>query len=420
MSVTRLRSVVVLLAGAVLISCGTLSEQANAQEPPTRVILIIGDGAGASYWTAAAYATDRLAVEQFPVMGLVDTRSSDNKITDSAAAGTAYSAGVRTFNGAIGVDPDSNSVTTVLEAAQSRGLATGLVATSSITHATPAAFASHVPDRDMAWEIARQIAYADVDVILAGGRRFFDPTRRPDSLDLHSYVADRYSYIETAAELANPQTDERHKLFGLFAEEHMPAEPQRSPTLPQMTRAALEVLDHDPDGFFLMVEGSQPDWRGHDKEPLSAIVAEMLDLDKAVGVALEYQSRHPETLIVVTADHETGGLAIQQAGTRRLLTRAAADADSTATQLDGISSLGDAELAMLADSATWYMARLSSLMRRQAREIVDSSALVARYATGSHTAQMVPLFASGPGSEQFGGIKDNHVIGQLLMAIVRR
>jgi alkaline phosphatase len=418
--VTRLRSVVVLLAGAVLISCGMLSQQANAQEPPTRVILIIGDGAGASYWTAAAYATDRLAVEQLPVMGLINTSSSDSKITDSAAAGTAYSAGVRTYNGAIGVDPDSISVTTVLEAAQSRGLATGLVATSSITHATPAAFASHVPDRDMAWEIARQIAYADVDVILGGGRRFFDPARRPDSLDLHSYVAARYSYIETADELAKLQTDELHMLFGLFAEEHMPAEPQRSPTLPEMTRAALEVLDHDADGFFLMVEGSQPDWRGHDKEPLSAIVAEMLDLDNAVAVALEYQSRHPETLIVVTADHETGGLAIQQAGSRRLLTGAAAAVDSTAAQLTEVSSLANRELATLADSATWYMARLSRLMRRQARAMVDSSALVARYTTGSHTAQMVPLFASGPGAEQFGGIKDNHVIGQLLMAIVKR
>lgn len=416
----RLRSVVVLLAGAVAVSCATLSEQAIAQEPPTRVILIIGDGAGASYWTAAAFAVDNLAVERFPVMGLVNTSSSDNKVTDSAAAATAFSAGLRTYNGALGVGPDSNSVTTVLEVAQSRGMATGLVATSSITHATPAAFASHVPDRDMAWEIARQVAYADVDVILGGGRRFFDPNSRPDSLDLHSHIAARYSYVETADELSNLKTHEVDKLFGLFTDEHMPAEPLRSPTLPEMTRAALEVLDHDPDGFLLMVEGSQPDWRGHDHEPLSAVVAEMLDLDRAIGVALEYQSNHPETLIVVVADHETGGLAIQQSGSRRLLTGAAAAVDSTVTHLAEVRSLADRELATLADSATWYMARLSTLMRRQARQMVDSSALVARYTTGGHTAQMVPLFASGPGAEQFGGIKDNWKIGELLMAIVRR
>ena len=417
---TRLTSLAVLLAGAVVVSLATLSQQAIAQEPPTRVILIIGDGAGASYWTAAAFATDNLAVEEFPVMGLVDTRASDNKTTDSAAAGTAFSAGVRTYNGAIGVDPDSNSVTTVLEVAQSRGMATGLVATSSVTHATPAAFASHVPDRNMEWEIARQLAGADVDVILGGGRRFFDPNSRPDSLDLLSHIAARYSYIETAVELANLQTNELHKLFGLFTAGEMPAEPQRSPTLPEMTRAALEVLDHDPDGFFLMVEGSQPDWRGHDREPLGAIVAEMLDLDRAIDVALEYQSRRPETLIVVTGDHETGGLAIQQVGSGRLLTRAAAAADSTAAQLVEASSFADRELAMLADSAAGYMARLSRLMRRQARQMGDSSALVARYTTGDHTAQMVPLFASGPGAEQFGGIKDNWKIGELLMAVVRR
>ena len=414
------RSRVVLLAGAVVVLCAMLSQPAIAQKPPTRVILIIGDGAGASYWTAAAFATDDLAVERFPVMGLINTSSSDSKITDSAASATALSTGVRTYNGAIGMDPDSNSVTTVLEVAQSRGMATGLVATSSITHATPAAFASHVPDRNMAWEIARQLANADVDVILGGGRSFFDPSSRPDSLDLHSGLVARYSYVESAAELAELQTDEIHKLFGLFAEEHMPAEPLRSPTLPEMTRAALEVLDHDPDGFFLMVEGSQPDWRGHDHEPLSAIVAEMLDLDRAIGVALEYQSSHPETLIVVTADHETGGLAIQQAGTRRLLTGAAAAADSTAAQLAEVISVAGRELATLADSTTWYMARLSSRMRRQAREVVDSSALVARYTTGGHTAQMVPLFASGPGAEQFGGIKDNWKIGELLIAVVRR
>jgi len=419
--VIRLKSVVVLIAAAVAVSCATLSQQATAQEPPTRVIFIIGDGAGASYWTAAAFAEDDLAVERFPVMGLVDTRSSDNKITDSAAAATALSAGVRTYNGAIGVDPDSISVTTVLEVAQSRGLATGLVATSSITHATPAAFASHVPNRNMAFEIARQLADAEVEVILGGGRRFFDPTIRPDSLDLHSSLVARYTYVESAAELANLHTNEVHRLFGLFAEDHMPAEPRRSPTLPEMTRAALEVLDHDPDGFFLMVEGSQPDWRGHDHEPLSAIVAEMLDLDRAIAVALEYQSIHPETLIVVTADHETGGLAIQQSRSRRLLARAAAATDSTAMQLAEVRSLAERELATLADSATWYMARLSRLMRLQAADsTVDSLALVARYTTGGHTAQMVPLFASGPGAERFGGIKDNCEIGQLLMAVVRR
>jgi len=418
--VKQLRSLVVLMPWAVVAFSAIFCQQSTAQEPPNRVILIIADGAGASYWTAAAFSADGLAVESFPVMGLVDTRASDNKTTDSAAAATAYSAGVRTYNGAIGVDPDSNSVTTVLEVAQSRGMATGLVATSSITHATPAAFASHVPDRDMEWEIARQLAGANVNVLLGAGRRFFDPTHRPDSLDLLSSMAAHYSYVETAAELASLQTEGLDKLLGLFTVGDMPVAPLRSPTLPEMTRAALEVLDHDPEGFFLMVEGSQPDWRGHDHEPLDVIVAEMLDLDRAIGVALEYQGQHPETLIVVTGDHETGGLAIQPAGSRRLLSRAAAGVDSTAAQLAEVSRIAGPELAALADSAALYMARVSTLMRRQARQMGDSTVLVARYTTGDHTSQMVPLFASGPGAERFGGIKDNWKIGELLIDVVKR
>ncbi len=366
---TRLRSIVVLSVIAVTASCAT-------KAPPPRVILIIGDGAGAGHWTAAAFAADNLAVERFPVTGLVNTRASDSKITDSAAAATAYSAGVSTYNGAIGVDPDTNTVPTILEVAQSRGMATGLVATSSITHATPAAFASHVPNRNMEWEIARQLTAADVDVVLGGGRKWFDPARRPDWLDLLSGIDDRYSYVETAAELGGVETSAVPKLFGLFAVEHMPAARTRIPTLPTMTQAALEVLDQDPDGFFLMVEGSQPDWRAHDNESLGAIVAEMLDLDRAIGVALEYQARHPETLIVVTADHETGGLAIQRAG----------PSDTTV----------------------------------HAQHMGDASGLVARYTTGGHTAQMVPLFASGPGAERFGGIKTNWRIGELLLEVVRR
>jgi len=161
----RTRSVVLLLAGAVMVWSAVVPQHAGAQTRPTRVILFIGDGAGTGYWTAAALSADHLATKTFSVMGLVETGASDNKTTDSAASATAYSTGVRTYNGAIGMDPDSNSLTTVLEVAQGRGLATGLVATSSITHATPAAFASHVPDRNMLWEIARQLAAAEVDVV---------------------------------------------------------------------------------------------------------------------------------------------------------------------------------------------------------------------------------------------------------------
>ncbi len=335
---------------------------AVAQHTPPRVILFIGDGVGTAYWTAALFAADDLAVRRLPVVGLVDVRSARDKVTDSAASATSYASGVVTYNGAIGVDADSVPVTTVLEVAAERGMATGLVATSRITHATPAAFAAHVPSRGMEWEIARQIAEQRVTVVLGGGLAAFHPSARPDALDLLRSIRRDYTYVETPEELADLDLGSVTSLFGLFTSSHMPHVAERSPTLPQMTRAAIAVLDHDADGFFLMVEASQPDWRGHGNESLQAVTDEMLDFDAAIGAALEYRVKHPETLIVVTGDHETGGLALQYDSTR---------------------------------------------------------ALVPAYTSGSHTATMIPLFAVGPGAERFAGIMSNAQVGKLLLEAVR-
>jgi alkaline phosphatase len=392
----------------------------EAQVAATRVILFIGDGVGTSYWAAAAFAADDLAVRQFTTMGLVDTRSSNSRITDSAAAATAYAAGVKTYNGAIGVDPDSNTVTTVLEVAQQRGMATGLVATSSITHATPAAFAAHVPDRDMEYAIAQQIAEHEVDVILGGGRKYFDGSARPDSVDLLSRMQEQHTYVETVQEFQSLNTSCVQRLVGLFAREHLPSAQRRAPSLPEMTAMAIEVLDKGPNGFFLMVEGSQPDWRGHDNAALESVTAEMLDFDRAIAVGLEYQYRNPETLIVVVADHETGGLAVQLAEVDDLLRGAAARMDTTRNRLiEAAPVLNLADLALL-DSTRVFMARLSSRLRREARYQHSSRKLVARYTTDAHTASMIPLFASGPGAERFGGMKENSRIGQLILETVRR
>jgi alkaline phosphatase len=326
-------------------------------------VVFIADGAGTGYWTAAHFAADALAVHRFPVVGLVDVRSASSDITDSAASATSYACGVVTYNGAIGVDPDSVAVSTVLEMAAARGMATGLVATSSITHATPAAFAAHVPSRAMQQEIARQMVERRPTVVLGGGRKYFDPAARRDSLDLLRTIRDHYTYVQDAGELGALRTDTVSALFGLFAHEHMPSAADRTPTLQQMTEAALSIMGPDPDGFFLMVEASQPDWRGHDNAPLEAVTAEMLDLDRAVASALRFRERFPETLVVITADHETGGLALQHD---------------------------------------------------------ESGSISAAYTSGGHTATMVPLFAIGPGAERFGGIATNDQVGRLLIELVRR
>jgi alkaline phosphatase len=405
---------------ALVLALGIGAPGVTAGQSPQRIVLLIGDGVGVGYWSALVFAADNLAVQQFKVVGLVDTRASNSKVTDSAAAGTAFASGIRTYNGAIGVGPDTLAVQTVLEAAQDREMATGLVATCRITHATPAAFAAHVPSRAMEFVIAEQIFEHEVDVVMGGGRTYFDATRRPDQRDLLASISEQYTYVETADQLRSLDTKNVHKLFGLFAPDHMPAAPRREPTLPEMTRVALEVLDQDPDGFFLMVEGSQPDWRGHENAPLDAVVAEMRDFDLAISEALRYQQRHPETLLLVLADHETGGLSIQLQQDSVALAQAAAQLVTTERIVRDPGVTIDSSTAALADSTRFLMTRLAHDLRRGARDQADSVSLVTRYTTGGHTPEMTPLFAKGPGAERFGGMIDNYRVGQLLFEMLRR
>ena len=343
-------------------SGGPDTTQVRPSDEPLRIILFIADGAGTSHWTAAYLSADSLAVEQFPVVGLIDTRADPQIITDSAASATAYASGIRTYNGAIGVDRERRPVETVLERAEQRGMATGLIATSSITHATPAAFAAHVESRDMHGEIAAQMSRQGIEVLLGGGRKFFERAMGDNGRSVLDEIRAGYTFVDNAGQFRNLDLEETDRLVGLFAEDEMPEFAEREPTLPEMTAVALEILGRDPDGFFLMVEGSQPDWRAHDHDPIEKVVAEVLDFDRSVGLGLAYQKEHPNTLILVVADHETGGLAIH---TRR-------------------------------------------------------GKPVARYTTDGHTAAMVPLFASGPGAEQFGGIIANYEIGRILLKRVGR
>jgi len=361
-----------LVVAALLFACSTAPQPEPPTETarPTRVVLLIGDGVGTAHWTAARVSSPGMSVERFTTMGLVDTRSSDSRITDSAAGGTAYSTGVRTFNGAIGVGPDSLPVRNVLEVARDRGWATGIVATSSVTHATPASFVAHVPSRAQEFDIAKDVLASGVDVFLGGGTRWFDGSARPDSADLLATVRSTHTFVASAAELEALDPASTTRLAGLFAENEMPSAAARTPTLAEMTRAALAVLGRDPDGFFLMVEGSQPDWQAHDHAPIDSLAAEVLDFDAAIGVVLDWADANPGTLIVVVADHETGGLAVE----------------------------------LTPDSVH-----------------VEGTPLVpfADYTSTGHTGEMVPLFAAGPGAPLFGGMKDNFRVGQLLQELVR-
>ena len=344
------------------LACALLSCTAGMAQAPTRVILMISDGAGVEHWTLAKFARPHLAVGEFGVAGLVDTRGANHIVTGSAAGATALAIGVRTFFGAVGVGPDSTPRQTVLELAKSRGMATGVVTTTWVVDATPAAFASHVPNRGSLVDIFRQMTQLPVDVILGGGNGLFDFALRRDSIDLRP-AREGYTYIETAEQLDQIDAQQVTSLLGMFSRSDMARAPERSPRLTDMMTTALAVLDRDPEGFFLMVENEGSDTEAHGNVSRDVLVAEMLDFDDAVRVALDYQADHPETLIVVTADHETGGLSLTP------------DAERNA---------------------------------------------VLEYATRDHTAALVPLFATGPGAALFGGLKENWEIGQLLLDAVRR
>jgi alkaline phosphatase len=296
-------------------------------EPPSRslaqaIMLFIGDGMGeahrnAARWSAAGQS-GALAMDRMPTLGWSHTASADSPVTDSAAAATALASGIKTNNGKIGQDPSGNPVTTILEQAQARGMAVGLVTNVQMAHATPAGFAAHVPDRDMMTEIASQMLAAEVDVLLGGGEDEFlppgvtgcypEPGERSDGRNLITEAtASGYTYVCNASGLAAVDPASTSRLLGLFADEGM-ARPY-APSLEEMTQKAIEILSRDPDGFFLMVEGGQIDSASHTHNAADTM-SDTVGFDEAVAVGQAYAASVDNTLIIVTADHETGGMSV--------------------------------------------------------------------------------------------------------------
>lgn len=352
-SLARFSLLCCLVFTAAACTNGT-SDQEQETVHPKNIILLIGDGMGVSQVTAGHTANNhQLSMTQVPYVGLVTTHMAteepdDNGITDSAASATALATGVKTLNGYIGMDPDNNPVRTILEIAHDRGLATGLIATSSITHATPASFIAHQPSRDMHEEIAADFLDIDIDLFIGGGMQYF--TERSDERDLTSELADNgYQVLVDIEEMKEVTSG---KLAGFVADGAAPPYSEgRGDMLPDATNIALDLLSQNENGFYLMVEGSQIDWGGHDNN-MEYILGEMLDFDRAVKAALDFAREDGNTLVIVTADHETGG-----------------------TALNGVNlSTGEIE---------------------------------GGFTTGGHTGAMVPIFAFGPGAESFTGVYHN-------------
>jgi alkaline phosphatase len=335
-------SLSLLLSFSILsMNCSSGAKKiAEKVEKPLNIILMIGDGMGLAQISAASFVYKGLYLETLKHIGLVKTSSSDDYITDSAAGATAYSTGEKTYNGAIGLGPDSLPRVSILELAEKAGMSTGLISTCSVTHATPASFFSHQKSREMHKEIASDFYGKGIDFVAGTGKPYFDLER----LKQDGYM------IHTGKDVPMLQMGQKSFLF--FNDSiHPPKAMERNFWLTNVTSAGLNHLSGSPKGFFLMVEGSQIDWGGHDND-LDYTVSELKDFDTTIEAVIEFAMRDGNTLVIITADHETGGLSLN-AG------------DFSTRKLD------------------------------------------VSFATGHHSGVMVPVFAFGPGAENFQGVMEN-------------
>ena len=291
------------------------------------VILLIGDGMSASQITSYRLLKEgpngRIAMDRFPISGIVLTHSADAIITDSASSATAYSTGSKTKNSYLGVDKDGQILENLTEKLDDFGFISALISTSEVTHATPAAFSSHVDSRRDTDEISSQMLESKVATILGGGRNFFLPPekggKRKDKRNLLEEAKKSHKILTHKNQLVISNINPSEKILGLFADEHLrdegtPDNHPSEPTLTEMLKFSLEraeaAIDNQCRGSFIMVEGSQVDWAGHANN-IDYLERELGEFDEATRYALDYAKNNQNTLVVVTADHETGGLLIE-------------------------------------------------------------------------------------------------------------
>ena len=425
-----------------------VSAKGNPNKEPEikNVIFLIGDGMGVSYTSAYRYLKDnpgtkvaeRTEFDKYLVgQQMTYPEDSAQNITDSASAATAMSAGVKTYNAAIAVDNDKSEVKTVLEAAKEKGKATGLVATSEITHATPASFGAHDENRKNMNSIADDYynelikGKHKIDVLLGGGKSNFV---RPDVNLAKAFEKDGYSYVTDKNQMLK---DKNEQVLGLFASEGLPKmidRPSETPSLADMTSSAIQRLDKDKDGFFLMIEGSQVDWAGHDNDIVGAM-SEMEDFEKAYKAAMEFAKKDKHTLVVATADHSTGGFSIGAKGiynwygepikaakrTPDFMADAivkGADVEKTLKQYinQNVVKLTDGEIKTVTEAAK---SKNVTNVDNAIETIFDNRTNTA-WTTGGHTGEDVPVYAYGPYKERFAGQVDNTDQAKIIFELLKK
>ena len=368
-------------------------------EPKVKnVIYLIGDGMGFGAVTSLLLSEDEVTgFEQAPVIGLSETCSANNYVTDSAAGGTALATGTRTNNGFVGADPDGNQLTSVLRKAQAMGKKTGIVVNTTLTEATPAAFYAGVTSRKMVFDIAKQFTESNVDVAIGGGLDHF--IARPDSLDLTATLIEKGYDVFLNWETVLGTDSEKFvgilPLYDLHRREEnngtaSAAEGQEvclaaqlaslnedvntthlsEPTvyLEKATVKALDILSrNNKDGFFLMIESAIIDGYGHNNDS-DGMIVEMKEFNRTLQNMIDYVNNNPETLLVVTADHETGGTGVYYNGHKP-------------------GNEGPVKL---------------------------------KFSTSGHTGTVVPIFAYGPGAENFAGLMKNTDVPKKIEALMKK
>ena len=429
------------------------------------VFYFIGDGMGVNQVNGtemyrAELQNGRIGVEpllftQFPVGTMASTFSATNSVTDSSAAGTALSTGVKTYNGAIGMDDRKEPLQTIAEKAKKAGKKVGVATSVSVDHATPAAFYAHQPDRNMYYEIATDLPKANFDFYAGAG--FLKPTTTADKKEAPSIFP---MFEEAGYTLARGYNDFKAKApqaqkMILIQEEGANASclpyaidrKKHDLTLAQITESAIEFLTKEKNkGFFLMVEGGKIDWACHSNDA-ATVFNEVKDMDDAIKVAYEFYKKHPkETLIVVTADHETGGIVLGTGkyalnlkalqyqkhsadGLSKRISELRKSKGNKVTWEDMKEFLGEEmgfwkqfpisweqekklrdefEQSFVRNKVVFAesMYSKSEPMAARAKEVMDQISMVG-WVSGGHSAGYVPVFAIGAGSQLFGEKIDN-------------
>ena len=388
---------IALAAVAVVAAAGCVPAQ--KQQKPKNVIYLIGDGMGFGAVTSLLLAEEgQTGFEMAPVIGLNETQSANNYVTDSPAGGTALATGTRTCNGFLGVGPDSLQLESILKKAQTMGKKTGIVVNTTLTEATPGAFYAGVPSRSMGYKIAEQFCQSGVDVAIGAGLSVF--INRPDSVDLTATLIEKgYNVYLDWRSVLNTQSE---KFVGILEMSDVHRRNESSNTtakaaegdavclaaklaadagnldttrfseptvyLQKAATKALEQLSKNaPDGFFLMIESAIIDGYGHNNDS-DGMVVEMKEFDGTLKALVQYVNEHPETLLVVTADHETGGTAVTY----------------------------------------------------KSYPVGGTSPVALSFSTKGHTGTVVPIFAYGAGAEKFAGIFKNREIPGIIENLMQK